>query len=66
MYENFRKTEQFFKNFVVFSKNCFTIFKFYGALSKRREISIELYDIIENFMKNAKNRIDQGGILVKE
>ena len=64
--KTFVKLNRFYKNFVIFSTYSFTNFNFYGALCKGREISVEFSYLAENFIKNAKNRLDRGRILVKE
>ena len=60
--KTFEKSNNFYKNFVIFSKNYFEISMF----MERREISVEFYYLVENSIKNAKNRLDRGGLLVKE
>ena len=49
--KTFEKLNRFYKNFVIFSKNYFTDFNYYGAPSMCREISAEFYQLVENFIK---------------
>ena len=53
-YENFRKIEKIFNNFVIFWEDYFTDFRSYGVPSKGRDISVEFYYLVENFIKKWK------------
>ena len=65
-YENFQKIEQFYKDFVIISKDYFTNFSFMEHPLNSEKFPLNSIIELRILSKNSKNRLDRGGILGKE